>query len=1536
MDIIIHDSKLKKVAYIDNELQDTLSFYDDKWSRYLDTASSTFEFTVYKKGIKSDSVKEKAYQTLTERSFVSFKYNKRTYLFNVMRTEETETTIRCYCENLNLELLNEMAGPFKATTEMSFVDYCNKFFLLVGGAITVGHNEIEDRERTLEWTGTDTKLKRLLSIANQFDAEIEFETVLDEDSSLKSFILHIYKENDDKNQGVGRKRDDVVLRYGHNVEGVTRTIDKTGIFNMITPIGKATVDVTTTKANPKYVAPQLGTVNYNGGSISNAGRTINKDLVNEILNLCVQHKLLPSGVFSQLYLESWWGNSPVARADNNWGGLTWTGSTTRPSGVKVTQGTARPANEGGYYMHFASVSDYMKDYTYLLAEQGIYKVKGANNIDDYTKGLFRVGGATYDYAAAGYAHYAPLMRSIRNGINSASNGAMDALDAQLKSAGTVGTAPVSQKADKVISALNALTAKKGQLIGSGQCYAVSAWYAMTLGGPWLGGGVTNGFKGLYPGGGSAAARIGEDYNWSQFGWKMVRPSQVSHLIPGSIANIKANFNGGFLNTTGWGHTVVIKGISGDTLTVLEQNFAGHQYVEERTYSASAYLSSIQTLCYPPEIVQGKRIDGTESSPVQSGNNEPKTISETQQQEKTVGIPKDLYREWKNEEGVVEFYLKNGSIYAPISKELYPSAFSGEEISDNWIRKNVEYETIDVEKLISYSLEDIRKNCYPSISYEVKGTDESLDMGDTVKIDDEEFPDGLVLSARVSEQHISFTKNGTNQTVFDNYKALKNKLSKDLIDRYEELAEQAKPYELRLLTDKGTQFKNSTGLSVLTAELWKSNRKYDATFNFRNIDTLLASGLTYTVDGSTIPIDKPFLVSVDAFIGNDLVATRQITFTNVSDGAKGADGIAGKDGVGISSTVITYGLSANETTQPTTWTANPPTLVKGQYLWTKTVWTYTDAKTETGYTKTYIAKDGNNGSDGIAGKDGVGILSTSIAYQASTSGTVVPTGTWSSQVPSVPNGQFLWTRTVWNYTDSTSETGYSVAKMGETGPQGPKGDTGPQGPTGATGLQGPKGDQGIQGPKGADGQSSYTHIAYATNSTGTSGFSVSDNVGKTYIGMYVDQIATDSTDPTKYKWNLIKGQDGAQGIQGPAGADGKTPYWHTAYANSSDGKTDFSITDSTNKRFIGQYTDYTQADSTDPTKYKWVDMTANVKVGNNNLLLDTKSLASNVNIKNNTSETYLGGTVATAKAPSGSYQDTFMQAMKIAPEGNEFIVSFYAKSSVDGVNIRNYFYSPNRTIKGISSTGALFSKVNGGDGSISFNLTTQWKRYWIKWTIRDASSEAENVPMSVILGRNFDSVNSVSIALPAMYAGNLNTEHSDAPEDTKIKIDSKADQALTQEQLNALSEQSAIAKAELQAKASIDTLNQWITSYQNYVASNNADSQQAKADLIAWSQKVEALGTQMGEVKETKVFMDTYFSQSSEGLVIGQTDGTSNILIKEDRISMFSAGNEVMYISQGVLNINNGIFALSIQLGRFREEQYAGNKDINVIRYVGGV
>lgn len=133
--------------------------------------------------------------------------------------------------------------------------------------------------------------------------------------------------------------------------------------------------------------------------------------------------------------------------------------------------------------------------------------------------------------------------------------------------------------------------------------------------------------------------------------------------------------------------------------------------------------------------------------------------------------------------------------------------------------------------------------------------------------------------------------------------------------------------------------------------------------------------------------------------------------------------------------------------------------------------------------------------------------------------------------------------------------------------------------------GKDGANGIPGKDGKDGKTQYTHLAYANSADGKKDFSVSDG-NREYIGMYVDFVEADSTDPTKYTWSLIKGADGAQGVPGTPGADGKTPYFHIAYANSADGKTGFSVDDSVNKLYIGQYTDYTPNDSTDPTRYSW--------------------------------------------------------------------------------------------------------------------------------------------------------------------------------------------------------------------------------------------------------------------------------------------------------------------------------------------------------------
>ena len=143
-----------------------------------------------------------------------------------------------------------------------------------------------------------------------------------------------------------------------------------------------------------------------------------------------------------------------------------------------------------------------------------------------------------------------------------------------------------------------------------------------------------------------------------------------------------------------------------------------------------------------------------------------------------------------------------------------------------------------------------------------------------------------------------------------------------------------------------------------------------------------------------------------------------------------------------------------------------------------------------------------------------------------------------------------------------------------------------------GPPGQDGKDGMPGKPGADGRTSYMHFAYADSQDGVVGFTLTATVGKKYIGFYTDFVKEDSKDPKKYEWSKYvgddgkPGKDGVNGIPGKAGADGKTPYFHTAWANSSDGSKDFSISQAGDKLYIGTYTDFVKEDSVDPKKYTW--------------------------------------------------------------------------------------------------------------------------------------------------------------------------------------------------------------------------------------------------------------------------------------------------------------------------------------------------------------
>ena len=897
--LTIHDANLQKVGFIDNEKQETLNFYDDTWNRNLETASSTFEFTVSKKELLSDTANKPLYNQLNERSFVSFKYKGKTYLFNIMKTEENERWLRCYCENLNLELINEYTNAYKADRPRSFAEYLDVFEIPQFAMVKIGVNEISDQKRTLEWEGQDTKLARLLSLANKFDAEVEFVTQLNDDSSIKQLVLNVYHKADDSHTGVGRIRGDIRLAFEKNIKSMTRKVDKTEIYTLVVPYGKS-----------------------------------------------------------------------------------------------------------------------------------------------------------------------------------------------------------------------------------------------------------------------------------------------------------------------------------------KETHEGEQEVR-------VYIDSL-----PPW-------------------------------------------EEKNDEGIVIFKQEGVNLYAPHAADLYPSTFGVSTQSNKWIRKDLEVDSDDPNVIRAAGIANLRKHAYPAITYEVDGFVD-VEIGDTITIHDKGFTPALDIRARAVEQKISFSNPTNNKTTFGNFKELENRTSGDLRSVFEQMVENIRPYNILVSTDNGVLFKNNTGQSTLRPTLKRGNQVVNATYRFVIDGSIVSSGLTYTVKASDI--SKPTVITISAWVDNKEVASEEVTFVNV--------------------------------------------------------------------------------------------------------------------------------------------------------------------------------------------------------------------------------------------------------------ADGKTPYVHFAYADSADGRTGFSLTQTGNKRYLGVCTNFIKEDSTNPSDYTWNDTAGSISVGGDNLIINSafpKNLnnwgfwetgSPNENLHIATHEFYYNGARKLFRLDNDGKKEVPAASRRFKVKRNtdySFNILIFATWNIQSVDI--YFLG-----RKANETKAFTKVVNLKTHTGSPSVTQA-----VKWHLTFNSGECDEGFIRIDNNGTTDGKTSMLFfAELDCYEGTTDRAWQASPEDLKDEINTKADDVLTQAQLNRLNEMNSIIKAELDAKASLDTLNQWVKAYQDFVNANNANRAQAEKDLADASARVTKLENDLNDMSERWNFIDSYMAASNEGLVVGKKDKSSSIMFNPNgRISMFSAGNEVMYISKGVINIENGIFSKTIQIGRYREEQDLLNPDRNVIRYVGG-
>lgn len=1034
-------------------------------------------------------------------------------------------------------------------------------------------------------------------------------------------------------------------------------------------------------------------------------------------------------------------------------------------------------------------------------------------------------------------------------------------------------------------------------------------------------------------------------------------------------------------------------------------------------------------------------------------------------------------EEKNELGQVEFYSRKGSsyVFAPLSRERYPSTMNPNN-ADNWTRKDFQTEYKDVNSLKGYALRTIKQYAYPLLTYTVDVHSsfmknyKDVNLGDTVKIINNNFRGGLALEARVTEMVVSFDMPLNNSVVFSNYRKIVNKPSNDLQQRIDEIAARALPYRVEITTTNGTVFKNGVGRSTVRPILKQGDKTVNATWRFVIDGVIKYVGMTYDMVASQIT--QPTALTVSAWVDNKEVASEEVTFLNVSDGRNGTpgpkgdkgdqgpkgdrgnDGLPGKNGVGLKSTTITYGMSDNETTMPTSWTSNPPILVKGKYLWTKTQWMYTDLSSETGYQKTYIPQNGSKGDDGLPGKDGVGLVNTTLRYAKSADGVNKPSGvvvanfpneikpnrsivdnnvvtdfkvrleqgktyilsaetngtftsqhnpnqssdnatiwlvnpnfstwvvisdsntangtrythnrptgeynirvngykadnstwiknivfedgTWSPDIPTVNPGEYLWTRTTWFYSDGTSEQGYSVAKMGEQGPKGLQGERGPQGLTGPQGLQGPKGDQGIPGVKGADGRTQYTHIAYADTVSG-GGFSQTDT-NKPFIGMYQDFNTADSRNPQDYRWSKWKGSDGRDGIPGKAGADGRTPYVHFAYADSADGRSGFSLTQNGNKRYLGVCTNFNQADSTNPADYVWNDMVGSVSVGGENLIRNSafpdnldgwgfwEASQPNANLSFFNHAFYYNGAKPMFYLKASTSSLVPASTLRFSVKRNtdySFNIQTFATGNIKGVDI--YFLG-----RKSNETNKTFTKVvnfKSHNGSPSTNGLAKWHLTFNSGECDEGFIRIDNT------GTTNGSESLLFFTELDCYEGTTDRAWQASPKDLASQLDGKADSALTQDQINKLNELNSIVQAELKAKASLSVVNQWVKAYQDFLSTNQENKNKTEKALIEASQRIVKLQNDLGETSQRWNFLDNYMRASNEGLTIGKNDGSNSVMVSDKRISMFSSGAEVMYIDKGVIHIENGIFSKAIQIGYYREEQDLIDPNRNVIKWVGG-
>ena len=1446
----------KVLTFLDNTVPSAMHYFDEILHTYLKGSAYTFEFTTMT--AHDDAV------FLVEGNKLSFKRKDKDYHLTIMSVEKGGDTTSVTAYGLCLELTNEYVGEYKATRPMEIVEYIHSFGF--EQAFVVGKNEVRNKHLTHEWTGTDTVLARLYSIANVFDAELEFVTELNDDYSLKNVVLNIYRAHSDSVQGMGHDKRSTILRYPNNIYGITKTSDITELYTAIRPTG--TNGLQLNSISGRVIRDANGNVLYkvNGNNIL-APQARDRFPSTLLTNHSNDMYAVQIWSYETENVEALYGQALAQLKKNCVPKVTYDVD----AYIDADIGDTFTIEDAEY-----SPTLYLEA---RITEQEICftdSEKCKTIFDNFEEKQSQISSALISEMNKMIELKKVYEGSIvsTNGVLFKNDSDRTKLTALVKDGGVDITSKYSiiwYKDDVQISTNQTITISASDLSEK----AVYRFKAMS-------GEILKATAEV------TVMRLQDGQNGTSAYVHIAYANSSDGRVDFSLTDSNRKFIGQYSDSKQYGSDdptkyrwSTIKGEDGQSFVSAEEQFyystskteliGGEWFVGNVVYQSDKFLWKRWKCTYanPSEIKYTKAIfDNTWNeidakigeihTQVSQANNQSKeAVDKATQAQTTASKANELANAANTQSSEAKQLAQDANTSTGKAQEQIDAikgdiTDSKQQIQDAVDKVNANAKEINTVKetyATKVDLTNESKSIHADVSTEIEKK-----VGELSTTVSQTYASKSDLTTLEGSMNTQFKQ--TADTISTQASSIE-KLQSDTTQAQKDITDATKK-----ATDAQAQADKALGNAQNAQTLAdEAKKKADsAQTNLDNANKELADAklnletVTGRVDASEKEISdaKTRLTSAEADVvqaqkdattaqNNAQTAINNAkTAQTTADTAKANAEQAQKDLNALTNRVTKTETAIKQNADKITLQAKSVTEIKG-------IASSANSNASSALSKANSLTDRANSGE----FDGRGVESTTVEYQASTSGTTVPTGTWSTTIPTVAAGSYLWTKTTTNYTSGTPTVGYSVARMGVNGAKGEKGEIGQTGPQGPQGL---KGATGPQGPKGADGKSPTVSVSKSGNTT---------------------TITVNNPDGTKTSQTV---KDGTNGTPGKDGATGKTTYFHVKYSNDG-GKTFTSNSGETVGDYIGTYTDFVEADSTSVSSYTW----AKIKGAQGDR----------------------GATGATGeRGPQG------VQGLKgdVGPQGPQGLKGDKGATGAQGPQ---GIQGP-QGVQGVKgATGA--QGPTGPTGATGTGVASMTQQYYMSdsKTTQSGGSWVESMP-------TWSNGKYLWTRYKIVYKNPASTTYTTPVCDSSweaVNEESTTRQSAIETKANEIT--SKVSETYVSNSAfehyQKDVSSQFTQTKKDFTWSINQSVTDAKNEM---SGQIDSVNGRVDGLKQTTDNVNNYMSFDNDGLTLGKSDSAFKTKITNQEWSIQKNGAKVTYINDQTMYITDGQFTQSLKIGNF--------------------